>query len=181
MLRNISEMLEEGGYLVGQCFDSSELFGRLAKQSTVPGQARNVVRISGRGRTKGEEVRLARVTFADEGEAGATGSGAMMPLSNVDGQFQIEFFDPARKFACYLVHFPTLIRLARTHGLRMVSITNCVDLYEEYCKTAFMEALNNSVRPEHQPFTLNDDLPQREQLQLYALFVFVKAAPVTEL
>jgi hypothetical protein len=182
LLRNISEMLEEGGYLVGQCFDSSEMFARLAKQSMVPGQPRNIVRISGRGRTKDEEVRLVRVTFADEGEASTMGSGAMMPLSTVDCQFNIEFFDAERKFSqCYLVHFPTLIRLARLHGLRMVSITNCVDLYEEYSKTAFMEQLNKSIRPDHQPFSFNEDLAQREQLQLYALFVFVKSAPVAEL
>ncbi len=174
-------MLEEGGYLVGQCFDSSDMFARLAKQSTVPGQPRNIIRISGQGRAKGEEVRVVRVTFADEGEA-SSGSGSMMPLSAVECQFSIEFFDHERKFPrCYLVHFPTLIRLARQHGLRMVSITNCMELYEEYSKTSFMNSLNDLIVQDCWPFSFGNEFAQREQLQLYAIFVFVKAAPVTEL
>jgi len=100
----------------------------------------------------------------------------------VNCQFSIEFFDSERRYApCYLVHFPTLIRLARQVGLRMVSITNCVELYEEYSKTAFMTSLNDLIVVEHQPFSFGHELAQREQLQLYAIFVFVKAAPVTDL
>eukprot|EP00029_Vermamoeba_vermiformis_P010694 TRINITY_DN5688_c0_g1_i1.p1 TRINITY_DN5688_c0_g1~~TRINITY_DN5688_c0_g1_i1.p1 ORF type:complete len:335 (-),score=128.35 TRINITY_DN5688_c0_g1_i1:58-1062(-) len=181
LLRNISEMMEEGGYLVGQCFDSSDMFARLAKQSMVPGQPRNIIRLSAPGRDKGEEVRVMRVTFADEGET-SSGSGTLMPLSTVDCQFSVEFFDHERKYPrCYLVHFPTLIRLARLHGLRMVSITNCVELYEEYTKTEFMNGLNDLIRVEHQPFSFGTEVVQREQLQLYAIFVFVKAAAVTDL
>jgi mRNA (guanine-N7-)-methyltransferase len=100
-----------GGYLVGQCLDSSEIYARVWKRKTT--DSLTVV-------TKGG---LMQIQFQND-RFEHTGSAYRIIINN-------NRTGGGSDTLHYLIHFPTLLRIAKQFQLRMIEITNANEFYEE--------------------------------------------------
>jgi len=73
----------------------------------------------------------------------------------------------------YLIHFPSLMKIARELGLVMLEITNFLEFYEDNRKT-HQDKLKTVLQKEQKLMTT-----QHEIISLFALFVFVKEGTLT--
>jgi len=93
--------------------------------------------------------------------------GTKFQLGLADGTFETD----------YLVHFPTLLRLAKKHGLEMIEITNFLEFFEDHNK-AFDHYLKKLNVLEKDKKSLNPG--QAEIIGLFTMFVFRKRLSKTE-
>lgn len=114
LIKNVSDLLKEGGFFFGIMPDSSVLFTKAHNQQTVNGVV------------KGEDYEIA------------------FPNGNVTEFFQDyfqpkpitfrAFTEPnkeVKEASLYLVHCPTLIKICAQNNLAMIEIQNLAEFYEE--------------------------------------------------
>uniref|UniRef100_A0A1A9VLX6 mRNA cap guanine-N(7) methyltransferase n=1 Tax=Glossina austeni TaxID=7395 RepID=A0A1A9VLX6_GLOAU len=104
MVRNAAECLKPGGFFIATIPDAYEIMKRL--------------KLSNNGRSFGNEVyKIEFVSHTDP-----------PPLFGAKYQFHLEGVVDCPEF---LVHFPTLIKLCRKHGLKLERKTTFTDYYKE--------------------------------------------------
>ncbi|XP_024013496.1 mRNA cap guanine-N7 methyltransferase 2 isoform X2 [Eutrema salsugineum] len=166
LLSNVACLLKPGGYFFGITPDSSTIWAKYQKNveayhnrsgGTKPNVFPNYIR---------SESYM--ITFELEEEK--------FPLFGK--RYQLKFSgDNASEDHC-LVHFPSLIRLAREAGLEYVEIQNLTDFYDDnraQFATLLMNAGPNFVDPRGKLLPRAFDL-----LGLYATFIFQKPDPDLE-
>jgi hypothetical protein len=150
LLRNVSALLMPGGYLVGQCFDSSEIYARVWKRKTT--DTLSVVTKGGLMRLQFQNDRFEHI-----------GSAYRVIINNQSGDGALH----------YLIHFPTFLRLAKQFQLRMIEITNANEFYEENKRVYFDTLKRWGVLQKSHKFKFLPE--QKDVLSLYALFTFQKS------
>ncbi|KAJ7518593.1 hypothetical protein O6H91_20G000100 [Diphasiastrum complanatum] len=161
LLQNVAALLKPGGYFFGTTADSSTIW--IKYQKAVEGALK-----SGSLRANGALPRvrseLYSISFEDD------------RFSSFGTKYQLRFGDDGLAAQNQLlVHFPSLIRLAKECDLEYIEIQNLLDFYED-CRNTFLDALRNSCG------TFVDAkgrLPNQahDVLSLYATFVFRKVCP----
>ncbi|KAE9608881.1 putative mRNA (guanine-N(7)-)-methyltransferase [Lupinus albus] len=163
LLHNVSSLLKPGGYFVGITPDSSTIWAKYQKNveayhnkssSMKPNIVPNCIRTENY-----------MITFEVEEEK--------FPFFGK--KYQLKFANDASSETQCLVHFPSLIRLAREAGLEYVEIQNLTDFYED--NRAQLAGLVMNYAP-----NLLDPrgrlLPRSyDALGLYTTFIFQKPDP----
>ncbi|KAF2318424.1 hypothetical protein GH714_007131 [Hevea brasiliensis] len=161
LLHNVSSLLKPGGYFFGITPDSSTIWAKYQKNveayhnrsgSMKPNIVPNCIR---------SESYM--ITFEVEEEK--------FPLFGK--KYQLKFaHDPANSL---LVHFPSLIRLAREAGLEYVEIQNLTEFYDDnrmHFASMLLNAGPNLVDPRGRLLPRSFDV-----LGLYTTFIFQKPDP----
>lgn len=102
MIRNASECLQPGGYFIGTIPDANDLIARAKRNST---------------HTYGNKVYTVKLDFDYN----------RPPLFGAKYNFHLDGVVDCPEF---LVHFPTLIKLAKKYGLKLVKNEKFYDFYE---------------------------------------------------
>ncbi|KAL8247539.1 hypothetical protein R6Q59_008755 [Mikania micrantha] len=119
LLNNVSSLLKPGGYLIGITLDSSTIWAKYQKNveayhNRSGGMKANVVPNCIRSENY-------MITFEVEEEK--------FPFFGK--KYQLKFASDASAETHCLVHFPSLIRLAREAGLEYVEIQNLLEFYDD--------------------------------------------------
>eukprot|EP01139_Manchomonas_bermudensis_P019179 Amastigsp_a676485_15.p1 type:complete len:181 gc:universal Amastigsp_a676485_15:676-134(-) len=146
-LRNVSQMLHIGGYLIGTLPDSSMVWYR--SQKNAQALAENF-----RGA-------LYEVRFVDKDDLGVFACG-----------FTTEFLGTGESRSECLVHFPTLIRIAASVGLRMVELQSFAACWDDHGR-AFGDVARAWMVHQFFPDVQKEAV---ELLELYSTLVFQKIA-----
>ncbi|XAR52293.1 mRNA (guanine-N(7)-)-methyltransferase [Bertholletia excelsa] len=167
LLHNVSSLLNPGGYFIGICPDSSTIwYGIMAKYqknveayhnrsgSMKPNLVPNCIRSENY-----------MITFEMEEEK--------FPFFGK--KYQLKFANDSNAETHCLVHFPSLIRLAREAGLEYVEIQNLTEFYDDnraQFAGMLLDAAPNLMDPRGRLLPRTYDL-----LGLYTTFVFQKPDP----
>uniref|UniRef100_A0A6B2LG13 mRNA (guanine-N(7))-methyltransferase n=1 Tax=Arcella intermedia TaxID=1963864 RepID=A0A6B2LG13_9EUKA len=142
VLQNVSSVLKEGGYFFGMFMDSSAVWSAVQKNSDPRASAKYYTI-----------------------EFGST------DFKHIGSKFTF-VLDQKAPTTHYLIHLPTFIQKASEYNLRMVSLINCNEFFEDHKKT-FGDLLNRALgqKPGDKP---NIDNDQKSIIGLYTTFVFQK-------
>ncbi|KDP45042.1 hypothetical protein JCGZ_01542 [Jatropha curcas] len=163
LLHNVSSLLKPGGYFFGITPDSSTIWAKYQKNveayhnrsgSMKPNIVPNCIR---------SESYM--ITFEVEEEK--------FPLFGK--KYQLKFAHDISAETHCLVHFPSLIRLAREAGLEYVEIQNLTEFYDDnrmHFAGMVMNAVPNLVDPRGRLLPRSFDV-----LGLYTTFIFKKPNP----
>ncbi|KAI3864882.1 hypothetical protein MKX03_031557 [Papaver bracteatum] len=163
LLRNVSSLLRPGGYFFGITPDSSTIWAKYQKNveashNRVGGMKPNIVPNCIRSENY-------MITFEVEEEK--------FPFFGK--KYQLKFANDNNSEIHCLVHFPSLIRLAREVGLEYVEIQNLTEFYEDN-RAQFAGMLHNVspnfVDPRGRLLPRSIDI-----LGLYTTFIFQKPDP----
>nr|XP_043632263.1 mRNA cap guanine-N7 methyltransferase 2 isoform X2 [Erigeron canadensis] len=163
LLHNVSSLLKPGGYLIGITLDSSTLWAKYQKSveayhNRSGGMKPNLVPNCIRSESY-------MITFEVEEEK--------FPFFGK--KYQMKFASDASAETHSLVHFPSLIRLAREAGLEYVEIQNLLEFYDDN-KTQFSGMLGEVGHGFLDP--KGRLLPKfQDVLGLYTTFIFQKPDP----
>ncbi|CAL9750352.1 unnamed protein product [Musa acuminata subsp. burmannicoides] len=163
LLRNVSSLLRPGGYFFGITPDSSTIWAKYQKNV----EACHNKGIGMKPNAVPSCIRSENyvITFEVEEEK--------FPLFGK--KYQLKFANDMTSETHCLVHFPSLIRLARDAGLEYVEIQNLAEFYDDN-RTQFAGMLfsygANFVDPRGKLLARSFDL-----LGLYSTFVFQKPDP----
>lgn len=159
LLHNVSSLLKPGGYFFGITPDSSTIWAKYQKNveayhnkssSMKPNIVPNCIR---------SESYM--ITFEVEEEK--------FPFFGK--KYQLKFANEMSVETHCLVHFPSLLRLAREAGLEYVEIQNLTDFYDDN-RVQFASMLGNLVDARGKLHTRPFDI-----LGLYTTFIFQKPDP----
>lgn len=159
LLNNVSSLLKPGGYFLGIIPDSSTIWTKYQK---------NVEASHNKGlKTVPNSIRSENYTITFEIEE------EKFPFFGK--KYQLKFANEAMFENHCLVHFPSLMRLARGVGLEYVEIQNLTEFYDDN-RTQFAPMLGNCgaslVDPRGKLVARSYDI-----LGLYSTFVFQKPDP----
>ncbi|WOL03213.1 mRNA cap guanine-N7 methyltransferase 2 isoform X2 [Canna indica] len=163
LLRNVSSLLKPGGYFFGITPDSSTIWAKYQKNVEAShnkgiGMKSNIVPSCIRSENY-------MITFEVEEEK----------FPSFGKIYQLKFANDVTSETHCLVHFPSLIRLARDAGLEYVEIQNLAEFYDDN-RSQFASMLfsygANFVDPRGRLLARSFDL-----LGLYSIFVFQKPDP----
>lgn len=163
LLQNVSSLLKPGGYFLGITPDSSTIWAKYQKNvesyhnrssSMKPNIVPNCIRTENY-----------TITFEVEEEK--------FPLFGK--KYQLKFANDVSAETHCLVHFPSLIRLAREAGLEYVEIQNLTEFYDD--NRAQLTGLLTNYAPNL--LDTRGRLPPRsyDVLGLYTTFIFQKPDP----
>ncbi|PIN19360.1 mRNA (guanine-N(7)-)-methyltransferase [Handroanthus impetiginosus] len=163
LLQNVSSLLKPGGYFLGITPDSSTIWAKYQKNVEAyhnkgGGMKPNIVPNCIRSESY-------MITFEVEEEK--------FPFFGK--KYQLKFAGDVSAETHYLVHFPSLIRLAREAGLEYVEIQNLTDFYDDYrvqLGGMLMDSGHNLVDQRGRLLPRSYDI-----LGLYTTFVFQKPDP----
>lgn len=157
-IQTISSLLKPGGYFVGTCYDSAEIFRHLVKQSqhgkTTVTTAKNLL------------------TFQFDSVAATNALNSFKPQPfGVNYTATIE----EESQACYMIHTPTLIASASRVGLELVDMPNCSEYLDEAKRNHpdFKKAVPSAKPPPNQPKTSVYILPEQKEV----LGTFLRDSP----
>ncbi|VFQ80268.1 unnamed protein product [Cuscuta campestris] len=163
LLHNVSSLLKPGGYFLGITTDSSTIWAKYQKNVEAchnkgSGMKPNMVPNC---------IRTESYTIAFEVEE------EKFPFFGM--KYQLKFANDISAETQCLVHFPSLIRLAREAGLDYIEIQNLTDFYDDY-RAQFVGMLQDANH------TLTDTrgrlLPRAyDVLGLFTTFIFQKPDP----
>lgn len=159
LLNNVSSLLKPGGYFLGIITDSSTIWTKYQK---------NVEASHNKGlKAVPNSIRSENYTITFEIEE------EKFPFFGK--KYQLKFANEAMFENHCLVHFPSLMRLAREAGLEYVEIQNLTEFYDDN-RTQFAPMLGNCgaslVDPRGKLIARSYDI-----LGLYSTFVFQKPDP----
>ncbi|KAI3793505.1 hypothetical protein L1987_36124 [Smallanthus sonchifolius] len=163
LLQNVSSLLKPGGYLLGITLDSSTIWAKYQKNveayhNRSGGMKANVVPNCIRSENY-------MITFEVEEEK--------FPFFGK--KYQLKFANDASAETHCLVHFSSLIRLAREAGLEYVEIQNLLEFYDDnraQFSGMLLEAGHGLVDPRGRLLPKFPDV-----LGLYTTFIFQKPDP----
>jgi len=147
-LKNVASKLKSGGFFFGIVPDSSAIWYKATKSTSG-----NISDSLGNVQIKGD---LYSMVFPSDN---FTYFGSRYTFKT-DTETTNE----------YLVHFPSLLKLANLHGLNMLEIANLLEFYEDNRKNHFDHLKNLKVMNSQGKF----EPQQKELIGLYATFVFQK-------
>ncbi|KQJ83687.1 mRNA cap guanine-N7 methyltransferase 2 isoform X3 [Brachypodium distachyon] len=148
LLNNVSSLLKPGGYFLGIIPDSSTIWTKYQK---------NVEASHNKGlKTVPNSIRSENYTITFEIEE------EKFPFFGK--KYQLKFANEVMFENHCLVHFPSLMRLAREAGLEYVEIQNLTDFYDDN-------------RPQFAPMLSNFGSNLVDPRGLYSIFVFQKPDP----
>uniref|UniRef100_A0A166DQD7 mRNA (guanine-N(7))-methyltransferase n=1 Tax=Daucus carota subsp. sativus TaxID=79200 RepID=A0A166DQD7_DAUCS len=176
LLHNVATLLKPGGYFFGITPDSSTIWAKYQKNveayhnkssSMKPNIVPNCIRTENY-----------MITFEVEEEK--------FPFFGKKYQFKFANDNSAENYC--LVHFPSLIRLAREAGLEYVEIQNLTEFYDDNSKADFFTTLFRSQRAQFAGMLVDGGhnlvdsrgrlLPRSyDVLGLYTTFIFQKPDP----
>eukprot|EP01052_Picozoa_sp_SAG31_P031629 SAG31_NODE_3371_length_4353_cov_3.023507_4_plen_263_part_00 len=170
-LANAAGRLVPGGYFFGFLADSSHIWKRAQKElekkeKNLEGQATEA---GSAGDAAGFEVvgNLSRISFKD-GHFAHFGCTYELAVDR-DPKDPNQWATGVRQF---LVHFPSLLRLAREVGLQCVTLSNFHEFFEDYRQLYGNMLAKLGVLQTERDKQL--DKEQLELIMLYAVFVFQK-------
>ncbi|KAG8380592.1 hypothetical protein BUALT_Bualt06G0031500 [Buddleja alternifolia] len=163
LLHNVSSLLKPGGYFLGITPDSSTIWAKYQKNVEAyhnrgSGMKPNIVPNCIRSESY-------MITFEVEEEK--------FPFFGK--KYQLKFANDMSAETHCLVHFPSLIRLAREAGLEYVEIQNLTEFYDDnrgQLAGMLMDAGHNLVDPRGRLLPRSYDV-----LGLYTTFIFQKPDP----
>eukprot|EP01129_Flabellula_baltica_P013404 TRINITY_DN6203_c0_g1_i1.p1 TRINITY_DN6203_c0_g1~~TRINITY_DN6203_c0_g1_i1.p1 ORF type:complete len:295 (+),score=50.95 TRINITY_DN6203_c0_g1_i1:48-887(+) len=150
--KNINHLLKVGGYFFGIFHDSSELWAAAQKSRDNPPHVNS---------------KLFNIQFVNE-------FGGEFAFSEIGTPYDFRL-DEFKSQRYYMIHFPTLIRIAREYGLEMVTLMNCLDFFEDF-KIHYEDMLIKLGV--FSPDKKQIHTFQREAINLFTTFVFQKITDI---
>lgn len=163
-LAAVAALLKPGGRLAGVCADSAQLWSRA--QKALISESGAGVQHGGTGVLSGDLFDLSFPLGFDAFPR----FGARYVLTLHEGTAIRPDAVPATELHRSLVHFGSLIRLARAHGLHFIEATNLLDFYEENKRTHQGALKQCGVLAGGK-----GKIEQADLIGLFTTFVFVKA------
>jgi len=145
VLQNVSFLLKEGGYFFGIFMDSSAIWSAVQKSLV---DSRSLPSVS----TKLFQIHFQSAEFQHVG----------CPYNFTLDQKVNSYF---------LIHLPTFCRIAEEYHLKVISLINCTEFYEDHKKN-FGELLNRALQQGKTERTIDPD--QKQIIGFYTTFVFQK-------
>jgi len=137
-LHNVATSLQDGGYFIGWTLDSSVIWTKAQK-------LRERTKSDGK-RNKQRDLYVAQLYSIDFGRSKSS------HFSTFGSKCTLQLTD-CSPTSHFLVHFPTLIRMARRCGLDLVDITNFGDFYRDH-----RQLFGNALAKHQQPSSANTEM-----------------------
>jgi len=145
ILQNVSHLLKDGGYFFGIFMDSSAIWSAVQKSLV---DSRSLPSVS----NKLFQIHFQSAEFQHIG----------CPYT---------FVLDLKTHSHYLIHLPTFCKHAEEFNLKMISLLNCNEFYEDHKKN-FGDLLNRALQQGKAERTIDQD--QKQIIGFYTTFVFQK-------
>lgn len=173
-LQNIADLLVDGGYWCGSCFDSSELWNRAVHAASSSSSLSKTYYHVASGTIRIEFRNMPNFLGQDQSNLSPRPDQLFSEWLPTAPTLGIEFtvVMEQKTEQLFAVHIPTLLEAAKSVGLKCLSFRNLNEFYETFKIREEELFKKHQVTNKHAPKLLPE---QRDAASLFSVFVFQKS------